>query len=226
MNFYDLHIHSCLSPCADDDMTPQNIAAMARLKELTLVALTDHNCAKNLTAFASASEGLSLVPGIEVTSSEEVHVLAYFDNIDAAEHFGELVYDSLPDIANRPEIFGNQIIMDIDDSALGQVDKLLLSATNFSLEEIKDAVWQLGGCAVPAHINRESFSVLSNLGFLPPGLFKCVEVSLKSLCPPIDPNLFVLNSSDAHRLEDISEPIHSLANVFNAADFIQFLRNL
>lgn len=224
--YYDLHIHSCLSPCAADEMTPENIAAMARLKGLSIIALTDHNSGKNLPAIAKACAGLIFVPGIEVTSLEEVHVLAYFSDVDAAVQFGELVYDSLPSIPNKPEIFGHQIVMGEKDNPCGEVKKLLLSASKFSLDAIKDLVWQQGGCAVPAHINRGSFSVFSNLGFLPPGLFKCVEVSPKIPCPPIDPGLFILNSSDAHWLQDIAEPKYTLDDIKSASDFIHFLRNL
>lgn len=224
--YYDLHIHSCLSPCSAGDMTPENIAAMARLKGLSLIALTDHNSGKNLPAMSAACAGLVFVPGIEITSREEVHILAYFDDMETAVCFGELVYNSLPDIRNRPDVFGHQTIMGTNDKPCGEVGKLLLSAATFSLDEITDMVWQQGGCAVPAHINRGSFSVFSNLGFMPPGLFKCVEVSPNIPCPPIDSGLFILNSSDAHMLEDIAEPENSLEDISSASDFIYFLRNL
>ncbi|MFA5675761.1 MAG: phosphoesterase [Christensenellales bacterium] len=223
--YYDLHIHSCLSPCAQDDMTPNNIAAMARLKGLSLIALTDHNCGRNLPAMAACA-GEGFVPGIEVTSREEVHVLAYFSNVDSAVSFGELIYDSLPDISNRPEIFGRQTVTGTDDKPRGEVEKLLLSASAFSIEKIKNMVWSQGGCAVPAHINRGSFSVFSNLGFLPAGLFKCVEISSGIPCPPVDSGLFILNSSDAHSLADIAEPENTLENIKSATDFISFLRSL
>lgn len=226
--YYDLHIHSCLSPCADDDLTPANIAGMAHIKGLSLISLTDHNCGRNLPAMAAATEGFGLVfvPGIEVTTSEEVHVLAYFDNVDKAVGFGEQMYASLPEIANRADIFGRQIVMDTDDAPVGKPDKLLLSATAFSIDEVVKMVRQQDGCTVPAHINRESFSVLSNLGFLPPGLFGCVEVAEALPCPPLDPSLFVLHSSDAHRLSDISEPRHSLEGIRSAGEFVSFVNSL
>ena len=226
--YYDLHIHSCLSPCADDDMTPANIAGMAHIKGLTLVSLTDHNCGRNLPAMAKAAHGYGLVfvPGIEVTTSEEVHVLAYFDDVDKAVDFGEQMYASLPDIANRPNIFGRQIVMDLNDSPAGEPEKLLLSATAFSIDEVASMARQQGGCVVPAHINRDSFSVLSNLGFLPPDLFGCVEVAKALPCPPLDPGLFVLHSSDAHTLADIAEPQHSLEGIKTAGDFVLFVNSL
>ncbi len=223
--YYDLHIHSCLSPCASDDMTPANIAGMAHLKGLSLIALTDHNAAHNLQAMAKAAAeyGLIFIPGIEVNTSEEVHVLTYFADVDAAVTFGETLYDALPDIQNRPDIFGNQIIMDESDNIKGRLSKLLLQAVPFSLDDILRMAKAAGGCAVPAHINRDSFSLLANLGFLPPKLFGCVEVAKGLPCPDLDSNLTVLHSSDAHELGAISEPIETLSGIFNAKDFIDFV---
>ena len=162
--FYDLHIHSCLSPCASDDMSPCNIAGMASIKGLSLISLTDHNSGRNLKAMDKvASEfGLIFIPGIEVTTVEEVHVLTYFKETNAAIEFGELLYNSLPDITNRPDIFGRQLIMDENDETAGELGKLLLQATPYSLEEIVGLTRDAGGCAVPAHINRDSFSVFAN----------------------------------------------------------------
>ena len=221
--YYDLHIHSCLSPCADDDMTPANIAAMARLKRLSLIALTDHNSGANLPAMAAAADGMIFVPGIEVTSSEEVHILTYFDDVQAAVHFGDILYASLPEIPHRPDIFGQQIVMNTYDKKDRRLDKLLLSATPFTLEQITAMAREHGGCAVPAHINRESFSVFSNLGFLPPGLFGCVEVMPSAPCPPLESHIRVLYSSDAHTLGDIAEPKHSLPHINSANDFVLFV---
>ncbi len=225
--YYDLHIHSCLSPCASDDMTPANIAGMASIKGLSLIALTDHNAGRNLIPMAAAASdfGLVFVPGIEVTTIEEVHVLAYFSNTSDAVSFGDVLYDSLPDIINRPDIFGSQLIMDAGDSPSGELEKLLLQATPFSIDEIVRMVRSAGGCAVPAHINRPSFSVLSNLGFLPSKLFGVVEV-IKSLpCHTVDPALFQLHSSDAHTLGDISEPYNCLESITKATDFVDFVNS-
>lgn len=209
---YDVHIHSCLSPCAADDMTPANIAAMAKLKGLKIVSLTDHNCGANLAAMdkAAVQNGLIFIPGIEVTTREEVHVLVYFSRLSLAVSFADAVYSSLPDIGNRPDIFGSQVIMDEDDSPAGTLGKLLLQASPYTIEQTAEMAKAAGGCAVPAHINRDSFSVLSNLGFIPEGLFKAVEVAKGLPCPSINPDYRVLISSDAHRLGDISEPADAL----------------
>jgi hypothetical protein len=223
--YYDLHIHSCLSPCASDDMTPLNIAGMASLKELAFVALTDHNCGRNLPAMARAAAeyGLVFLPGIEVTTAEEVHVLTYFRDVHTALEFGDMIYASLPDIANRPEIFGRQIVIDENDAPVCELPKLLLQATPFSIEELVHRTQEAGGCAIPAHVNRSSFSVLANLGFMPPGLFRAAEVSLDLPCPPLSEALFILHSSDAHSLGDVSEPVNQLINIDNPSEFIDFI---
>jgi hypothetical protein len=225
--YYDLHIHSCLSPCASDDMTPANIAGMASLKQLSFIALTDHNCGRNLPAMARASAeyGLVFLPGIEVTTAEEVHVLTYFRDVKTALDFGNMVYASLPDITNRPEIFGRQIVMSENDEPVCELPKLLLQATPFSIEDVDRRAQEAGGCAIPAHVNRASFSVLANLGFMPPGLFRAAEVSPNLPCPPLDDALYILHSSDAHNLGDISEPINLLSNIHNPSEFIDFILN-
>ncbi len=222
---YDLHIHSCLSPCASDDMTPANIAGMAHIKGLSLIALTDHNSGANLPAMAEAAAeyGLAFVPGIEVTTSEEVHVLTYFADSDTAAAFGDKLYASLPGIENRPEIFGNQLVMDAGDIVKGTLSKLLLQAVPYPLDDVARMVKEIGGCAVPAHINRDSFSLLANLGFIPPGLFQCVEITRSLPCPDLHGEYRVLHSSDAHDLGAISEPLETLCGIENARDFIDYV---
>jgi Predicted metal-dependent phosphoesterases (PHP family) len=219
--YYDLHIHSCLSPCADDDMTPANIAGMARLKGLDMISLTDHNSGGNLSAMdeAARENGLVFVPGVEATSREEAHILVYFAALGEALRFTQNLYDSLPDIDNRPGLFGRQLLAG-DDEPAGEVKKLLLQATPYSVEELAARAREAGGVAVPAHINRDSFSVISNLGFLPPGLFKTVEVAQGLPCPDIGDAYRILHSSDAHDLGSISEPAHSISGIKTAGDLI------
>lgn len=221
---YDLHIHSCLSPCASNDMTPANIAGMAYVKGLSIISLTDHNTGANLSAMHIAAKhyGILFIPGIEVTSCEEVHVLVYFSELEPAMNFGNMIYDSLPDIKNRPQIFGEQLIVDEQDNRLGTLDKLLLQASPYSIDDISAIAKSSGGCAIPAHINRDSFSVLSNLGFIPDGLYKCAEVALRIPCPPLDPNLKIFHSSDAHTLGDISEPVNTIEGISSPKDFIYY----
>ncbi len=223
--YYDLHIHSCLSPCADDDMTPANIAAMARLKGLGMIALTDHNTGGNLAAMdkAARENGLVFVPGVEATSREEVHILIYFAALGEALCFTQKLYDSLPDILNRPELFGRQLLMGKGDKPTGELPKLLLQATPFSVDELAAMAREAGGAAVPAHINRDSFSIISNLGFLPPGLFNTVEAAHGLPLPHAGQYCQVLHSSDAHSLGSISEAVYSFSGVKTAKDLTAYL---
>lgn len=206
--YYDLHIHSALSPCASEDMTPNNIINMSRLKGLDAVSVCDHNCAANLRAADAAArkEGLLFLPGIEMNTAEEVHLLAYFKDTETACRFGEIVYNALPDIKNNDELFGPQLVMDEQDDITGKLEKLLISALPFSIEECVHMIGEHGGYAVPAHINRGANSLLNNLGFIPENIsFKTLEVLPGR---PAVANLSgynILTSSDAHYLEDISE---------------------
>ena len=176
---YDLHIHSCLSPCGDDDMTPANIVGMAKVIGLDLIALTDHSSCKNCPAFAAAAAayGMNVLFGMELTTAEEVHVLCYFPTLNDAMAFDAYVYGQLPDIPNTPALFGNQLIYDENDQICGREEKLLISATAISFDQVFDLVRSYHGIMVPAHINKPSTSLLGNLGFIPPdSRFTCVEV--------------------------------------------------
>lgn len=204
----DLHIHSCVSPCADMDMTPNNLVTMAYLKGLDAIAVSDHNTAKNLPACKAVADarGILLVPAIEVESREEVHVLCYFTSVEAAVAMGGYVYDFLPDIENVPAMFGEQTAMNDDDEPIYTERKLLIQATELTIDEIALKCRALGGVPVPAHINRTSNSLIACLGFIPDEPeFTSVEV-YRSL--PVKTNVdayHVIYSSDAHRLEDIFE---------------------
>ena len=207
---YDLHIHSALSPCADNDMTPNNIVNMSIIKELDMIAVTDHNSCKNLRAVTEAAAGrITVIPGIEVTTSEEVHVVCYFPTVEAAEAMGNLAESHLMPVKNKPEIFGNQYIMDAEDDVIGEVEYLLVNATDLDIYDVFKAAKKLGGIAIPAHIDRSSCSILSNLGFFPPDLeFSAVEITKKNLDKMAEEyeKYAILTSSDAHYLENISEP--------------------
>lgn len=207
--FVDLHIHSCLSPCADDDMTPANICGMAHIKGLDAIAVTDHNTARNLPYVKEAADHyrLILLPGLEVTTREEVHLLGYFPTVDAAVEAGEVFSSHLPKMPNRPEFFGHQLIMNTDDEVLGEEKRMLIGATDLDLTECTEIIRQMGGAAVPAHINRGSNGLLINLGLMPEEPhFPTVEVARHL---PIHPGVLsgrtVLHSSDAHQLGAIME---------------------
>ncbi len=211
--YYDFHIHSALSPCGDNDMTPNNLINMSIIKGLDAVALTDHNACENVRAAAAvAGDKIIFIPGMEVETSEEVHIVTLFPTADAAEEMQRILVDSSPFIPNRPEIFGNQYIMDENDEICGEIDRMLVTASGLDIYTVVAAAKDLGGIAYPAHIDRESYSVLSNLGFIPPDLdISAVEITEKSraaLEGEYSNRYNIITSSDAHYLWDISERNH------------------
>lgn len=206
--FVDLHIHSCLSPCGDQLMTPNNIAGMAMLKQLDIIAVADHNSAKNLPAIAHTCRqaGILLLPALELTTQEEAHLLAYFPSVEMACAFSNDIYNHLPPIKNRPSLFGEQQIMNENDEQIGTEPHLLISALNLSVDELVRRIHAAGGAAVPAHINRGNNGLLNVLGFIPPNLpVDAVEVSRELPCGADVSKYRVMHSSDAHYIENILE---------------------
>ncbi|MCL2059449.1 MAG: PHP domain-containing protein [Oscillospiraceae bacterium] len=210
---YDLHIHSCLSPCADDDMTANNIANMASLCGIDIAALTDHNSLKNCPAFfaACARAGVTPIAGTELNTREEVHVLCLFPSLDAGMAFDTYIEGLLPHFVNNPKIFGNQIIVDGNDAVVGTEQKLLYAACDIGIDELPALLRAYGGVAVPSHIDRPSNSVISNLGFVSPEYgFAYYELqqesSLAKLLPgnPALAGAKFIYDSDAHSLADLA----------------------
>ena len=217
--FYDLHIHSCLSPCGDDDMTPANIAGMAAVKGLDVIALTDHNSCRNCPAaiYHGEKHGVTVIPGMELTTREEVHVICLFPTLENALAFDSLVYEELIPFPNREDIFGKQQVMDHADRVIGTVENLLINATSISFDDVFSLAGSCHGIAYPAHVDKSSTSLISNLGFVPPGsTFSCAEFhDFKNLHRirrehPYFESCNVICCSDAHYLEDIHEPEHQL----------------
>jgi len=217
---YDLHLHSCLSPCGDDASTPANLAGMAAVQELSFAALTDHNTCGNVRSFfeaAKAYPGLVPVAGMELCTAEEIHVVCLFPGVEAAEAFErDCVRPTRPKVKNDPARFGRQIRMDADDGELGEEGDWLIPAADIDLERAVTAVRALGGEAIPAHVDRPSYGLLAVLGFFPPEpRFGAVEVAKAENIPrlvaehAIDPAK-VLTDSDAHRLEDVNAAEHFL----------------
>ncbi|MFO7161402.1 MAG: PHP domain-containing protein, partial [[Clostridium] cellulosi] len=138
--YYDFHLHSCLSPCGDKDMTPNNIVNMAKLKGLGAIALTDHNTCGNCEATMKVGErtGLTVLPGMELCTSEDIHVVCLFKTLDGALQFEKEVKKTLPKIKNRPEIFGEQLILDDMDNTIGQEETLLINASGISVDSALD----------------------------------------------------------------------------------------
>ena len=212
--YYDLHVHSCLSPCADNDMTPNNIAGMATLKGLQIVALTDHNSCKNCPAFFEACRRQGIIPvaGMELSTAEDIHLVCLFEELDDAMRFDAEISSHLMDIKNRPEIFGDQLVLDGDDEVKETEDKLLISATDLYIRDAIELAKSFGAHVRPAHIDRESNGIISILGDIPPEYgFDCLEfnklenVALLKEKYPIINNALLVVSSDAHHLWDISE---------------------
>lgn len=212
MNYQaDMHIHSCLSPCAEWEMSPAGIAGKSREKGLDIIAICDHNSMENAEAVMRAGRklGMTVLPGMEVCSKEEVHILAIFDDPDSAKAMQEYVYAHLPG-TNRPEFFGSQIIADENDEVLGENPRLLIGATTLGIHAIVEKTHQLGGLSIASHVDRPAFGLISQLGFIPPDLpLDGVEVSYRI---PLGQarqriagigNLPCITSSDAHLPDDI-----------------------
>lgn len=212
--YCDLHIHSCLSPCGDDDMTPANIIGMASLNGLEIVALTDHNTAKNCPAFFARARlmGLIPVPGMELTTAEDIHVVCLFRELHDAMKFDRFIETRRAQIPNKPKIFGHQYIVDENDEISGEDEYLLINAADITLEEAFSEVTERGGVCFPAHIDRNANGIVSVLGVFPEEpRYTAFEVhdeaSLSSLTErfPLLRELPRVVSSDAHYLTDISE---------------------
>lgn len=228
--YYDFHIHSALSPCADADMTPNNIVNMSIIKGLDAIAVTDHNSCGNVRAvIEAAGDNILVIPGMEIETSEEVHMVALFPDIESAEKMEAILKESVPPIKNRPEIFGNQFYMDKYDNIVGEEERLLVTACGLDIFEVAENVKKLGGVTYPAHIDRESYSVVSNLGFLPPDLpVGAVEITKKNRenLSSQYAEFNVITSSDAHYLGDISEKEHYI-DIFtkNASEILVKMEN-
>ena len=178
----DLHVHTCLSPCAELTMTPRRIVAAALVQAVDIVAVCDHNSAENVEAVRQAARGtpLAVVPGMEVTSREEVHLLAWFAEPVQALEFQDEVYAHLPGV-NDAEAFGLQVLATAEGEVRGFSDRFLLGATTLGVEELADRIHELGGLVCASHIDRESFSLLGQLGGFPPDLsLDGIEVSRPS----------------------------------------------
>ena len=217
---YDLHIHSCLSPCGDMDMTPNNIAGMAMIKGLQIIALTDHNTCRNAPALIKAGEeyGLIVLPGMELTTQEEVHVVCLFAETQDALAFDSYVYERLIKVKNKVKIFGEQVMMNEMDEPIGEEEYLLINATEIPFDDVYDAVTSFNGIMIPAHLDKSTTSLISNLGMVPPdSKFTCAEVrhleKLHGLMKehPYLEHCRIISDSDAHYLEDINEAVNTLA---------------
>lgn len=217
---FDLHIHSCLSPCASLEMSPSEIVQKAIASGMDAIALTDHQTAKNCPALETAARraGLKCLYGLEVQSSEEVHTLAIFDTVAAAMEMTQWVYETMPKRVNDPETFGDQPVVTADDDIVEMEWRILAMGTRRSIPEISVKVRELGGLYIAAHIDRPNFSVISGLGAIPEDCFDAVELSRTASVDEwrnVSNGYALARSSDAHNLDDV-------ARVWTEADIEEF----
>ncbi len=207
----DLHIHSCLSPCGDLDMSPRAIVHRSLEAGLDLIGICDHNSAENAGAVirAAGGKGLWVLPGMEISSREEVHTLAIFDRIDQALQMQALIYGALKG-TNRPELFGDQVVANEFDEVEGFNDRLLIGSVQLPLADLVKEVHRLGGLSIASHVDRPSFSLLSQLGFIPSDLeVDAIEVSVHANRDSAKQDIpgtalyAILSFSDAHFLSDV-----------------------
>lgn len=210
----DLHIHTCLSPCGDLDMSPRNIVRAALEKGLSVIAITDHNTTRNVKTCVEIGKksGLFIIPGCEVNTQEEVHCLAYFADLKTLDEFQRYLDEKMPAVKNDPKTMGYQVAVDENDVIIYEEERSLYMGLDDNIETVAKKVHELGGIFVPAHIDRPRNSVFSQLGFMPFDLeYDAMEISWRT--SPEDflkthPELAgkpVLRSSDAHYVEDIGK---------------------
>ncbi len=211
--YYDFHIHSCLSPCGDNDMTPNNIVNMAMLNGLNCIAITDHNSILNCKAVTELGKkaGITVLPGMELETSEEVHILCLFSCIENAQKFADYVFSKMSKIKLKKEIFGEELIMNEKDEILYELDFLLNVASEISCDEVSKIVRGYEGIAIPAHVDKPANSIIANLGFITEDMgFSAVEYSKNCTQDFLKKNEYLkkynfIKNSDAHYLWDIKE---------------------
>ncbi|MBI9053769.1 MAG: PHP domain-containing protein [Bacteroidales bacterium] len=216
MNTYkvDLHTHTVLSPCGDLEMSPASIVKRAKEKKIDILGITDHNSTKNCKALNDIAKDndLLILKGAEVTTKEEVHCLAFFENDDELFDFQNYLEEHLPEIENDVNKFGYQVVVDKDENILEQIDWLLISALDVDINQIEHKVHELNGLFIPAHIDKARYSLLSQLGFVPSDL----KIDALEISKFVKKDEFVkqnnyladycfIQSSDAHFLENIGD---------------------
>lgn len=225
----DLHIHTCLSPCADLFMTPRNIIEKAASLGINMIAVCDHNSAENIAVAhdIGRKRGITVIPGMEITSAEEVHILGLFSNLDMAYNMQEQVYAHLQPGRNDEDAFGMQVVVNEEDEVLGFNKRLLIGATDLSIDRVVAFIHGFQGIAIASHIDREGFGIIGQLGFIPSETgFDALEISsrmpLEKAAETFDRYRSIpwITSSDAHELEDIGRKTVGLH--MNHATFEEF----
>jgi PHP family Zn ribbon phosphoesterase len=211
----ELHVHTLLSPCAEVEMIPPLIISEALELGIDLIAITDHNASANIPAVmaAASGSGLTILPGIELQTREEVHSLCIFDTLEQVSAFQDLLDTSLPPLKNQPDFFGPQYVVDASGEFIREETRLLLTSSSLSLEEACNRVIEMGGLFIPAHVNRKANGLLATLGFIPPDLAaSAIEIS-RHITPEAAKAQFpqlnrypLIQSGDVHRLDDFLAP--------------------
>jgi PHP family Zn ribbon phosphoesterase len=217
----ELHVHTVVSPCAAVEMIPPLIVAQALNKGISLVAITDHNTSANVAAVqrAAACTKLAVLPGMELQTREEVHLLCLFDTLEQITTWQAVVEAQMPPLENNIEYFGEQFVVDETGEFIRRETRLLITSANLTLEEAVAGISQLGGLAIPAHVDRKAFSLIANLGFIPPGVpFDALEIS-RHLSPAQARQKFpqlkdfpLIQNGDVHHLDEFLG-----ANIFKLA---------
>lgn len=210
----DLHIHTVLSPCASLEMSPERIIAEARKKKLEILGITDHNSTKhcNLIEKIAARNGIMVLKGTEITTREEIHCLAFFENTETLTNFQQYLDTTINKVKNDTNLFGHQIVVDENEKIVEEIEWLLISSIDQSIEQVEQKIHEMDGIFIPAHIMKPHNSLISQLGFVPPTLKadafeRGPNVQLTDILPLLShhPGIPVVNSSDAHIPEDIGK---------------------
>ncbi len=230
----DLHVHTVLSPCAEVEMIPPLIVEEALRRGINVIAITDHNASANIRAVQKAAEGTGLVvlPGMEVQTREEVHVLCLFDEPGQIEEWQQIVSRSLPPIENRIDFFGEQFVVDASGEFIRRETQLLLTSTNLTFDETCRMVHNLGGLFIPAHIDRSAFGLIANLGFVPAGVrvdalefSRHMDVGQALTRYPQVGGFPLIQDGDAHRLNEFLGVNEFILESPDIAEFRMSLRN-
>ncbi len=225
----DLHVHSALSPCAANEMTPHHILDTARQSGISILGIADHNSAGNVASFMALAPqyGITIVPAMEVETVEEVHVLTLFPKLASLLAWEELVHKTMPQIANKPNIFGDQLLFDENGQVKGQFKHLLSQSCGISLEKVVADVINLDGVSVPSHVFRKANGIMSVLGFIPQDLkIFSIEISRQrysesSVSREVASRYNCIVNSDAHCLRDLyGSPTTALQVEQNSAESV------
>lgn len=204
----DLHIHSCLSPCGDYGMYPSAIVERAIERELDIIAICDHNSSGNIEAVTAAGKkaGLTVLGGMEICTEEEVHLLTLFDNLSDLKKMDDDISATINEM-NDPDVFGDQVLFDEYDNILGLEDRLLMSASGYTIEEVVESAVKYNGLVIASHVNREAYGLLGVLGFIPEEIsFDALEIAVEGFPGSEDmliTDLPLVHFSDAHYLNQI-----------------------